>query len=203
LVEADALDPAWSAPSTHLWLGADAHLVHYPVRGGSGVNIVAIVTDTSEAQGWSRAGERERLLARFAHWAPQPRSILSAPTAWQVWSLFDLPPLPHLGAGPVTLLGDAAHAALPFLAQGAAMAIEDAAVLTDCLENRPDDIETAFRNYETMRQSRTARVAQESARMATIYHHGPLLAAARNFVMRRTGGERLALRQDWLYRWPN
>lgn len=202
LIPAGDADPAWRRPLTQLWLGPDAHLVHYPVRAGDAVNIVAIVKDDRAARGWAAPGDRDALLARFRRWSAKARAILEAPARWQIWSLHDLPPAPRPGRGPVTLLGDAAHAMLPFLAQGGAMAIEDAAVLADCAAHRPDDLAAAFRTYEQLRQVRTMRAAQESARMGAIYHLGGALAAARDFVMRRAGGERLAARQDWLYRWP-
>jgi salicylate hydroxylase len=202
LIDAADADPAWCEPATHLWLGRDAHLVHYPVRGGEAVNIVAIVTDRSAESGWSGTGDRDLLLAKFRRWSPAARAVVATPAAWQTWSLYDLPSAPRSGEGRVTLLGDAAHAMLPFLAQGAAMAIEDAAVLADCAAREPLDLGAAFRAYEGMREPRTTRAAQASAHMGTIYHLGAPLSAARDYAMRRAGGERLMARQDWLYRWP-
>lgn len=202
LIDAGAVEPAWREPVTRLWLGPDAHLVHYPVRGGTAINIVAVVADSASTRSWSGAGDRAALLARFARWALPPRALIAAPQAWQTWSLHDLAPASRSGHDAVTLLGDAAHAMLPFLAQGAAMAIEDAAELADNLSRHPHDIPAALRAYEAARAPRTMRVAQQSARTGTIYHLGTPFAAVRNFIMRRMGSVRLAARQDWLYRWP-
>src|SRR5205823_10363226 len=122
-------------PMVHLWLGQDAHLVHYPVKGGALINIVAIVNDEWQLTGWSAAGEHDELLHHFSRWdwAQPARDLLMLPDRWHKWALFDRK-RPHRGGrGPVTLLGDAAHPMLPFLAQGAGMAIEDGAVLADAL----------------------------------------------------------------------
>jgi 2-polyprenyl-6-methoxyphenol hydroxylase-like FAD-dependent oxidoreductase len=200
-ISAETVAPEWRRPVTNLWLGPDAHLVHYPVRGSAAINIVAIVRDRAAIQGWSAPGPRDRLLARFAGFVPDAKAILETPHTWQTWSLFDLPPLRHWGAGPVTLAGDAAHAMLPFLAQGGAMAIEDAWVLADELARTPDDPAAALRAYERRRQGRTARAARAAARTGRIYHLKGPLAAARDLAMRTIGGERLQRRYDWLYDW--
>ena len=101
----------------------------------------------------------------------------------------------------MTLLGDAAHPMLPFLAQGGAMAIEDAAVLADCLARWPDQPPLAFETYEGMRRSRTLRVARESRNNGWIYHFSGPAALARNIALKRLRGERLLRRYDWLYDW--
>lgn len=202
LLDATDAEPAWRAPAVRLWLGAGAHLVHYPVRGGRAINIVAIVADGMAARTWANAGERDALLAKFARWSPQARAVIAAPNAWQTWSLHDLPPATRPGKGPVTLLGDAAHPMMPFLAQGAAMAIEDAAALAHCLESQPDSPIGAFRAYERMRAGRTMRTVRESARMGAIYHLAPPWAWARDRILGRMPGAWLDARQDWLYRWP-
>jgi salicylate hydroxylase len=200
LVDAAAMDPAWRTPDVHLWLGADAHLVHYPVRASQAINLVAIADDATPAQGWAAPTSRETVLTKFARWAEPARTVLGVPADWQKWSLFDLPPTPRRGRGPVTLLGDAAHAMLPYLAQGGAMAIEGAAALAARVGDT-DDLAAAFRTYEDDRADRVVRAAQESQRIGRVYHLGGPLALARNLVMRHTGGQRLGVRQDWLYRW--
>ena len=200
IVPASEVASIWRAPVINLWLGANAHLVHYPVRTGRAINLVAIVNDRTELRGWSVPGLRDELNARFARWAPAARELLASAQNWQRWSLYDLPPLPRWGSGPVTLLGDAAHPALPFLAQGGAMAVEDAVVLADELGKSPDDPAHALRTYEHRRMPRTARVMREAARTGHIYHLWGPLAFGRHLVM-RARGEKLRARYDWLYDW--
>jgi salicylate hydroxylase len=200
VVPAEGLTPDFRAPVTALWLGRDAHLVHYPVKAGKLVNIVAIITDTWAEAGWSAEGQRGDLLARFAAFAPEARALLALPQRWQKWALFDRP-VARAGDGPVTLLGDAAHPVLPFLAQGAALAIEDAAVLAHALQQAPDDIARAFRRYEGLRRRRVSRAQREAQRNGQRYHLSGLRASVRNTALRAIGGERLLRRYDWLYDW--
>src|SRR5262249_29180270 len=120
---------------------------------------------------------------------------------WLRWPLFDRPPTRHWGRGPVTLLGDAAHPMLPFIAQGAAMAIEDGIMLADCLQTTPDNPEIALRRYEDERQPRTARLQRAAQPNGHIYHLGGLGAFARNIALRKMSGESLLNRFDWLYDW--
>jgi salicylate hydroxylase len=198
-----ALPEAFRAPAIHLWLGHGAHLVHYPVRAGALVNIVAIAGDSWQAEGWSAPATTDDVLRRFGKlsWSPLARSILQAPDSWLKWALFDRPPLRRWGQSGVTLLGDAAHPMLPFLAQGAAMAIEDAVVLADCLAGAPDDAPHALRHYETLRQGRTARVQRAARFTGEMYQLDGPLAFARNLILGRLGSENLRARYDWLYDW--
>jgi len=201
-VAADAVPPPFRAPAVNLWLGRDAHLVHYPVKAGRLVNIVAIMRDQWDEPGWSAPGVLEEILARFAadRWETSARDLIGTAQQWQKWSLYDCAPLDHWGQGPVTLLGDAAHPMLPYLAQGAAMAIEDAAVLGQCLGRAPDDPAGALRLYERQRQARTARTQRAARRNGTVYHLGGLGALLRTLALRGLG-ERLVQRYDWLYGW--
>ncbi|HMK81149.1 MAG TPA: FAD-dependent monooxygenase [Xanthobacteraceae bacterium] len=187
-------------PVTGLWLGRDAHLVHYPVRSGSEVNIVAIVRDDWHQAGWSTPARASELAPRFARFAPQVRALIALPQRWQKWALFDRAPGRPQARDAVTLLGDAAHPMLPFLAQGGAMAIEDAAVLARCLE-RDEDVARALRAYESARRHRVAR-AQRAARVNSRRFHlaGPL-GMVRNAALAALGGEKLLRRYDWLYGW--
>jgi salicylate hydroxylase len=188
----------------HLWLGRKAHLVHYPVKGGTAINIVAITTDDRSRPNWAAEdGTPEEVLVHFrpGEWSDKAVAILKTPELWLRWPLFDRPPGTHWGRGLVTLLGDAAHPMLPFLAQGAAMAIEDAAVLADSLRNMPDDPEQALRLYEDQRRPRTARVQRRARRNGLIYHLGGPAALARDLLLRRLDGERLLAHFDWLYDW--
>jgi salicylate hydroxylase len=203
LVPAAALPPELSKPAVNLWLGSDAHLVHYPVKGGQFVNVVAILRDDWHESGWSAPGARAELLARFAAgtWTESPRALIGAGQQWQKWALYDLAPLAHWGQGPVTLLGDAAHPMLPYLAQGAAMAIEDAAVLAECLGRMPDDPASALRGYEQARHARTARTQRAARRNGSVYHLGGAAGMLRTLALRAMGGRHLIRRYDWLYGW--
>ena len=140
-VPARLVAPEFREPLIYLWLGRDAHFVHYPVKGGSVINLVVITADSWEAPGWSEPASRAELVPRLAveAWAPPARALVGLPEAWLKWALYDRRPIRRWTQGPMALLGDAAHPMLPFLAQGAAMAIEDAAVAAQCLARAPDN----------------------------------------------------------------
>jgi salicylate hydroxylase len=201
LVAAKDVPAPFREPEVQLWLGGNAHLVHYPVRGGDAINIVAIARDAEERSGWSGEGSRDALIEHFSHWSQHARSLLMQSAEWRTWSLYDMPALRHWGEGSVTLIGDAAHPMLPFLAQGAAMAIEDAVVLARLVARSPGDIPTALRAYEATRRARTAQVQQASRRNGEIYHKTGPEALVRNIGMRVIGGRRLIGRYDWIYDW--
>lgn len=203
LVPAEAVAPEFREPAVHLWLGRDAHLVHYPVKAGLLINLVAIVGDQWERPGWSAGGERSEIVARFPEriWSETARTLIARPEAWFKWALYDLAPFRRWSNGPVTLLGDAAHPMLPFLAQGAAMAIEDAAVLAACMAQQPGDLPRALRQYEKARRRRTARVQRAARRNSKIYHLSGGTALARNLYLRAVGGQKLLRRFDWVYDW--
>ena len=199
-IQAARVTEQFRAPLTCLWLGRDAHLVHYPVKAGTMVNIVAIVRDDWNEPGWSAPGRHGELAPRFASFAPEARALIALPECWQKWALCDRAPSLPRREGPVTLLGDAAHPMLPFLAQGGAMAIEDAAVLAQCLE-RDEDAAKALRAYESQRQRRVARTQREAHANSWRYHLAGPLGMARNAVLGMMGGENLLRRYDWLYDW--
>jgi salicylate hydroxylase len=203
LVPAAAVTADFQRPVTRLWLGRNAHLVHYPVRGGTLINVVAIVADRWNAPGWSTPGTRDELLRHFTRerWAKEARDLVEMPGAWMKWALSDLADASFPGHGPATLIGDAAHAMLPFLAQGAAMAIEDAAVLARCLASPGSDPEPGMRRYEAIRRARVRRVQQEARANSRTYHMSGAAALARNLAMHLMGGERLRARYDWIYDW--
>jgi salicylate hydroxylase len=202
LIAPDALAPEFRGPETHLWLGPDAHLVYYPVQGGRRINIVAIARGADRGAAWDGVAVREDLLTAFRTWTAPVQAILRAADAWSAWSLHALPQLKRWTDGRVTLLGDAAHAMTPFIAQGGAMAIEDAAVLAHCVsEGAHTDIALALRAYEAIRDPRASAVARAAQRTGAIYHLRGPAALARNLAMSILGGERLRKRQDWLYAW--
>jgi salicylate hydroxylase len=186
-----------------LWLGYGAHVVHYPVKAGQLINIVAIVDDRWENPSWSEPGAPVEIVARISgrRWADPVGELISMQSRWHKWALYDLPPLRQWGNGPVTLLGDAAHPMLPFLAQGAAMAIEDAATLAASLARTPDDVTGAMRRYETQRRRRSARAQRGARRNSAVYHRGGSEATMRNLYLRMLGGKLLLRNYDWLYAW--
>jgi salicylate hydroxylase len=182
---------------TGLWLGRSGHVVHYPIQAGRLINVVAIERRSDPVEGWSASGRKISLLRRFNGAAPDLRELLAVPEEWQLWSLFDAP-VGRLAKGRLALLGDAAHPVLPFLAQGAALAIEDAAMLGSLIRDG-SDLEGAFRRYETERRDRAIRVQREARRNGRLYHLPGPFALARNMVMARLGPEGMADRYAWLY----
>jgi salicylate hydroxylase len=203
LVPTREVAPEFREPLIHLWLGRDTHLVHYPVKGGKLINLVVITTDDWSAPGWSEPASRIDLLQRISdmRWAPQAHSLIRIPDAWLKWALYQTRPLANFANGAVALLGDAAHPMLPFAAQGAAMAIEDAAVAAQCLARMPDDPVAALQTYTAVRRGRSRKVQRLAARNGQRYHLPTAAAMLRNTMLRFLGGERLLHSYDWLYDW--
>ncbi len=203
LVPVDLVPARFREPLVHLWLGLDAHLVHYPVKAGRFINVVAVVHDHWNETGWSAPGDPAEILRHFARWswAETARALIAVPDRWLKWSLYDRKTPFKGGVGPVTLIGDAAHPMLPFLAQGAGMAIEDAAVLAAMLGKSLDDPIDALRAYEGARRLRTERAQNAARKQARIYAMTGPEALVRNLAMRAMGGEKLRARQDWIYTW--
>ncbi len=193
------LPSPFADPVVGLWLGPKAHLVHYPVRGGKALNLVAVTEGGQEVQGWNQSGDAASLLSGFTRWCKESKSLLERVEAWRRWSLYRLPPLPYWSSGAVTLLGDAAHPVLPFLAQGAGLAIEDAVTLAATLATEPDEPAAAFHRYELLRRPRTTRLQQQSKRFGWLYHLRGPARLARNFALRRRSEETALAKFDWLY----
>jgi salicylate hydroxylase len=193
LIPAAALSGFKPPPVAGIWMGPGAHVVIYYLRRGELVNVVAVVEQVGwEVESWSERGSPDELRAAFAGWHPAVTSTLAAvdPEACYRWALLDRPPLPSWSGGRIVLLGDACHPTLPFLAQGAAMAIEDAASLARCLSTDSPATE-ALRRYEALRKPRTSKIQRVSRLNARIFHMRGLSASARNrllpIVTRRTG----------------
>jgi 2-polyprenyl-6-methoxyphenol hydroxylase-like FAD-dependent oxidoreductase len=200
LVPRAGLPSPFDAPVVGLWLGPRAHLVHYPVRGGDDLNVVAVAEGGVGSQGWNQAGDASALKLPFDRWAKDARSLLEQAAGWRGWSLYRLaPPLRRWSAGAIGLLGDAAHPVLPFLAQGAALAIEDALALAACMAACPGDPSPAFLRYEALRRPRTVRVQRLSRRFGRIYHLGAPMRLARNLVLERRNEAGALKSFDWLY----
>jgi salicylate hydroxylase len=199
LVSLDNAPAALPTDRVGLWLGHDAHLVHYPVARGAAINLVAIVEEKWDRKSWSAPGDRVWLAERFARWPPDARRIIEAPFGWQKFPIAAVDPTKPWVSGPYALLGDAAHAMAPFLAQGAAMAMEDAVVLARSLAG--SEIATALQAYEKERKERVVRIAGEARRVGEVYHAASPLATFRDWALRFGGAKFVLRRNDWIYRW--
>jgi salicylate hydroxylase len=157
--------------STTNWLGPGGHFVHYFVSSGQYLNFIA-VSEQSEWRGesWNDRADVAEAINRYADWNSQIKEILQASERIFKWALFDRASLQSWTKGRVTLLGDACHPMLPYMAQGAAQAIEDGATLAKCLAEGSDDVGAALRRYETIRIPRTSRVQAMARRNATVFH---------------------------------
>jgi salicylate hydroxylase len=205
-VDARQLPRELAPQRVQLWMGPKAHLVAYPMSSGKQINLVAIMPGAWNRSGWNEAGAADELKNHFAaaRWPGNARMMLGAVDNWRRWALFTMPDGGVWHKGPVALLGDAAHAMLPFAAQGAGMAIEDAAVLAKCLGefvNDPANIPLGLTRYAAMRRSRVGRVQRAARQSGQIYHLRGPLALARDLTMKALGAQRLQMRQDWIYDW--
>lgn len=200
LVPIDAVPDALRGPATGLWLGRNRHVVHYPVRDAQYLNVVAVVPEAVGDEGWGRLGEPAVLRKFFRTCAEPLRELLAVPDSWLVWSLADRAVARPLARGRVALVGDAAHPILPYLAQGSALAIEDAAVLTHALAAHPS-VPAALSAYTAERSARVRRVQKAARANGRTYHARGLIAFARNTVMARLGPDGMRDRYAWLYGW--
>jgi salicylate hydroxylase len=167
---ADRLPKGLVQPNANLWVGPGRHFVSYYLRGGSLVNFVAVEERTSwTKESWHERGNIQQLRGAFTSWHPQVTEVLAATDECFLWALFDRPPLSKWVDGKVALLGDACHPMLPFLAQGAAMAIEDAYVLAAMLA-RYSDTATALQTYQAKRLPRTSKIQMMARANARLYH---------------------------------
>jgi salicylate hydroxylase len=202
LVNAEDAEPRWAKSEIVLRLGPEAHLVQYPLRRGLIINLVATIRSPSRAGGgdqqWDGAADRSTLERAFAGWSKEARALIGAPVQWRAWPLYCRPPIPSFSLGRAALVGDAAHPMVPFLAQGAAQAIEDAGALGRVV-TQAQDIPAALALYSRDRVERAARVQRAALRQGRIYHLGGPLAFARDTTMRMLGPRRLSERYDWLY----
>ena len=206
-LDATTLPREYTSPRVQLWMGPNAHLVAYPISGARQINVVAIVPGTWNRPGWSAPGDANELKNAFAssRWPATARMLVGAVDEWRRWALFTLPDIDEWSSGAVALLGDAAHAMLPFAAQGAGMAIEDAAVLAGCLSQSTGEnitgIPAALKRYSGLRRGRVLRVQRAARQQGRIYHLTGPLALARDFAIKAMGPKRMLARQDWIYDW--
>ena len=199
-VPRNAVPPELAGNETGLWLGATGHVVHYPIAGGRLVNIVAVQRRPLPLEGWSATADPGELRAAFADAAPLLRSLLALPEEWRLWSLCDLP-VRRMARGRIALLGDAAHPVLPYLAQGGALAVEDAACLARALAARPDAPAEAARLYAASRMKRVRRVQKAARLNGRVFHARGAVAWARDLVFQKLGPEGMRDRYRWLYGW--
>ena len=190
LVPTERLPKGLVRPMATAWWGPHRHFVHYYLRSGTLLNCVCVVEKTGwEVESWTERGEFEELKSDFAGWHEDIQALIDnmdRNTLYK-WALHDRAPMARWGEGAVTLIGDACHPTLPFMAQGAAMAIEDAAVLAGCLAG-DDSVPRGLRRYEDLRRQRTAEVQAGSRRNAKLFHLTGVKAWLRNRATRRVVG---------------
>ncbi len=206
-LDATQLPREYTSRRVQLWMGPNAHLVAYPISGARQINVVAVVPGTWNRPGWSAPGEPNEIKNAFAssRWPGPTRMLIGAVDDWRKWALFTVPDGGEWSAGAITLLGDAAHAMLPFAAQGAGMAIEDAAVLAKCLGEGVGEtaasVTAALKHYARLRRSRVARVQRAARRNGMVYHLSGAAAFARDLFIRSMGPQRMLAQQNWIYDW--
>jgi salicylate hydroxylase len=184
------------------WVGPGGHVVHYPLRAGRVMNFVgALERSDWRVESWSARGTTEELAADFAGWHEDVQALIRRIPVPYKWALMTRPPMERWTVGRVTLLGDACHSMVPFLAQGAVMAIEDGYMLARCLKVFP--VAEALVRYENARRARTRRAVEGSADNIGRFHHRALAdpAQAREYVEREWAGQNVASRYEWLFRY--
>jgi 2-polyprenyl-6-methoxyphenol hydroxylase-like FAD-dependent oxidoreductase len=195
-------DLRWNAAS--IWVGPDCHLVHYPLRGGEQYNVV-VTFHSREVEEWGvREGSRDEVQSYFAGICPKARQLIDLPKSWKRWATADREPIGQWTFGPgqrTTLLGDAAHPTLQYLAQGACMALEDAVTLGEALRVCDHDIGRAFALYQQSRVARTARIVLSAREMGRIFHAKGVERLVRNELWKGRTPERFYDAMEWLYGW--
>jgi 3-hydroxybenzoate 6-monooxygenase len=192
-------DLQWNAAS--IWVGPNCHLVHYPLRGGEQYNVV-VTFHSRDREDWSvREGSREEVQSYFDGICPRARQLIDLPKSWKRWATADREPIGQWRFGLATLLGDAAHPTLQYLAQGACMALEDAVTLGEALRVHDNDFVTAFDLYQRSRIARTARIVLSAREMGRIFHAKGVERLVRNDLWKGRTPERFYDAMEWLYGW--
>ena len=193
------LDLQWNAAS--IWVGPNCHLVHYPLRGGEQYNVV-VTFHSRDKEEWSvREGSREEVQSYFEGICAQARQLIDLPRDWKRWATADREPIGQWTFGRATLLGDAAHPTLQYLAQGACMALEDAVTLGEALRVHDNDYAAAFAHYQRSRIARTARIVLSAREMGRIFHAKGVERLVRNELWKGRTQERFYDAMEWLYGW--
>ena len=182
-----------------LWAGPKTHLVHYPLHKGEIYNLVVVFHSDRYEEGWDTFGDPEELTERFAGQHPDVLAMLAKIEAWRMWVLCDRDPIRDWSRGRVTLLGDAAHPMLQYLAQGACMATEDGVCLANRVAANGDDFETAFQEYQSLRYLRTARVQLTARMFGDIYHASDATADLRRVMLGAIDPAKPGEGMAWLY----
>ena len=192
-------DLQWNAAS--IWVGPNCHLVHYPLRGGEQYNVV-VTFHSREKEEWSvRLGHRDEVLSYFEGICAKARQLIELPKDWTRWATADREPIAQWNYGRATLLGDAAHPTLQYLAQGACMAMEDAVTLGEALRLTGNDFGKAFALYQSSRVARTARIVLSAREMGRIFHAKGVERLVRNALWKGRAPERFYDAMEWLYGW--
>jgi 3-hydroxybenzoate 6-monooxygenase len=189
-------------PDVILWAGPRTHFVHYPLRRGELYNLVAVFHSDHYEEGWNAEGAKDVMWQHFKGQVPQVTRMLELIDTWRLWVLCDREPVKNWSHGRVTLLGDAAHPMLQYLAQGACMATEDAVILAEKVAATPDDLPAAFQAYSQERYLRTARVQIMARVYGDFYHARGVTAELRDMAV---GGRTTEQTYDgiaWLYDGP-
>ena len=182
-----------------LWGGEKTHLVHYPLRRGELFNLVAVFHSNKYDEGWNSFGDTAELNERFREACPQVRELLAKIETWKMWVLCDREPVKNWTDRRVTLLGDAAHPMLQYLAQGAGQAIEDAVVLSEALRFTRGDVKSAFQKYQQARYLRTGRVQLTARFYGDIYHAAGVQRELRNQMFQSTNESAGFAGLKWMY----
>jgi 3-hydroxybenzoate 6-monooxygenase len=182
-----------------LWAGEKVHLVHYPLRTGDLFNLVAVFHSNRYEEGWDSFGDPAELHERFAQTCAPVRTLLNKIESWRMWVLCDRPPIKAWSKGRITLLGDAAHPMLQYLAQGANMAIEDAVCLANKVVELRGDYPAAFRAYQAARYLRTGRVQITARVYGEFFHASGVAKELRNTMLSARTPEEAMGGMEWLY----
>lgn len=182
-----------------LWGGKRHHLVQYPLRGGELFNLVAVFHSDKFVEGWDTTGDAVELQRKFADACEPVQSLLSKIDAWRMWVLCDREPVRNWSKHNVTLVGDAAHPMLQYLAQGACMAMEDAVVLARSIAQTPGDLPKAFQHYQKQRYLRTGKCQVMARVYGEFYHADGVRAEMRDMMLSARSAEQSYADLEWLY----
>jgi 3-hydroxybenzoate 6-monooxygenase len=198
LKRADVPDDLWR-PDVVLWAGPRTHFVHYPLRRGELYNLVAVFHSDRYEEGWNATADASLLWAHFNGQRPEVLRLLERIETWRMWVLCDREPVKNWSSSRVTLLGDAAHPMLQYLAQGANMAMEDAVRLAEEVAARPHDLPAAFRAYQEARYLRTGRLQIMSRVYGEFYHARGVTAELRDQMLAARAPQDAYDGVEWLY----